>query len=297
MALEALCEAFVGRFAQPSELQSRSWPILQQDFPLASANHRSSSMRRSFSSSSGFALVIAVLGSLFQPLAAAMAAEVSWTFAGAAPNPRNDLDECSGSISGDHPRVCRWNFETKRPTPFGYSLHVTYGPKIGQSRQPIALLSPDLAYLAIGSDSYGVEIVDRLKKNNVAGQFIPIRQIMKGRADSSRGVQDLAFYRFGDKLTLIVADGSNELTLWDPSSGNRLAAIAHDRAGDPIAFAPGPRDSLLVAIGAQLRKCDFALKKWDTQQQKFPAPVVAIAASEYRRVVAVATADGLINPF
>lgn len=254
-------------------------------------------MKRCFGSY-GFVLAVAVLGSLLQTLAVAAAGDSSWTSAAGVPDPQNYHFEGSLAKTGDQSRQYRWIPEAKIPTPFGYSLVVTALAKNDQnaSREPIALLSPDLAYLAIGSDSGEVQIVDRMEKQKTTS-FLPIRQITKRQPDAARGVQDLAFYRSGDKMTLIVADGGSELTLWDAAAGNQLASLAHGQAGDRIAFAPGPKDSLIVAIGSQLRKCDYALKKWDAPQQKLPAPIIAIAASEYRRVVAVATADRSITLF
>ena len=256
-------------------------------------------MKRCFGSY-GVVLVVAVLCLLHQSPAVDADGKNSWTSAVVVPDPQRGYSESSRAVSGDLARLYLWRPEAKSPTPFGYSLTVTSRnwEKNDQPacREPIAMLSPDLTYLAIGSDTYGVQIVDRLKKLKMTG-LLPIRLLMKRQPDASSGVQDLAFYRSADRMTLIVADGSSQLTLWDVAGGNRLASLTHDQGGDRIAFAPGPKDSLIVAIGSQLRKCDYALKRWDAQHQKLPAPITAIAASEYRRVVAVATADRSITLF
>ncbi|MCE9566012.1 MAG: hypothetical protein K8U57_28655 [Planctomycetes bacterium] len=255
-------------------------------------------MNRCFGSYS-FVLAIVVLGFPVRTLAVDVDGKNSWTWAAVASTPQQIYAESSLSKTGDPALLYQWHLDVKSSTPFGYSLAVKSSTwaRSDQAarREPIALLSPDLSYLAIGTESCGVQVVDRLAKQKTTN-LLPIRQLTKPVPDSAKGVQDLAFLRSAGKMTLIVADGSSELTQWDLTGGNLLASLAHDQAGAQIAFVPGAKDSLIIAIGSQLRKCDSALKKWDAQQ-KLPVPIVSIATSEYRRIVAVATADRSISLF
>ncbi len=193
-----------------------------------------------------------------------------------------------------------WNLDERTPTPFGYSLSVTCSMKQSgkgiedrrQMKLP-AVISPDLRHLAIGAESGAIHIVDLAKRDKPSDPFYA-RQLKPGRASEVAGIRPLAFYGPADKIMLIARQGDQAFSVWDLGSGEQLNVLAVGQREKEISIVPGPDDSFLIRFQQEVRRTDSAIRKWEAQR-RFRESIVGFAVSDYRQVIAVATADSAIT--
>ena len=117
------------------------------------------------------------------------------------------------------------------------------------------------------------------------------------------GGQQLEWHRLSDLETLwafsrdarVLASASNDLTLWDTSSGNILTALGQDSWVSAIAFHPDPAFIATGYDNGSVRYWDFAGHHVVHKLEHHKRPISALAFSGDGKTLAVASEDKLIS--